>query len=61
MSEELKPCPFCGSTAIRMPLLDNPNKGIRFIGCMNCCVVSFRGMTNEQAIAVWNTRAREQQ
>lgn len=59
--ENLKPCPFCGGEAVRMDFLDNlpfkSVKGTRYFGCRKCCVVSFNGMTEAEAIEAWNTRA----
>lgn len=61
VNEELKPCPFCGGEAVRMNFLDNPpfpnTIGTRYFGCRKCCVVSFTGMTEEEATEAWNTRA----
>jgi Lar family restriction alleviation protein len=63
MSEEkrLLTCPFCGGEAVRISFLDNRSKGTRYIGCKKCGVVSFKVMTNAQAMAAWNTRTKERQ
>ena len=59
-TNELKPCPFCGGEAVRMDLLDNPPFpdviGTRYFGCRKCCVVSFTGMTDAEAVEAWNAR-----
>lgn len=54
MSNELKPCPFCGSTALRSKL-----RGIRWrIECVNCGSVgpvSHIGH-QEKGVEAWNKR-----
>lgn len=59
--KELLPCPFCGGEAVRMDFLDNPPfpnmRGTRYIGCLKCCVVSFTGMNDAEAVEAWNIRA----
>lgn len=61
VNEVLKPCPFCGGEAVRMDFLDNPPfpnmRGTRYIGCRKCCVVSFTGMTDAEAVEAWNKRS----
>lgn len=60
---ELKPCPFCGGEAARLDFLDNTRnknvKGFRYFGCRKCCVVSFAGMTEAEAVEAWNRRASD--
>lgn len=53
MSEELKPCPFCG----RGHLFSSSNQAdMEFVGCDDC---GAEGPAREglEAIAAWNTRA----
>lgn len=56
MSDELKPCPFCGGKAETNLLLGN-----YCITCTRCMGAIFpaRGMTKEEAIEAWNRRAGE--
>ena len=59
MSEELKPCPFCGS----IPRLtsggaEDPRK---FVECTNlfCYAEGPRKVTRLEAITTWNSRAAQ--
>ena len=63
MSEELKPCPFCGGEA---EIFEYKNK--RFVpsiqyrgGCFECGQTVCLENTREDAIKAWNTRANEEQ
>ena len=56
MSEELKPCPFCGSIALDAYTDDDEQNSVC---CMGCWSSSGRRKTEEEAAAVWNTRALE--
>ena len=63
MSEELKPCPFCGGEAI-MKEIDAP---WIYIACHNCMKqISFMVQaqddkeTEKLAIKAWNTRVGEE-
>jgi hypothetical protein len=54
MSEELKPCPFCGA--------DNPNcwasiRGAWEARCRSCLVSTPLSASEADAIAAWNRRA----
>ena len=54
--EELKPCPFCGSTNVAI----SPYDGAKTVVCMDCLCMSaaYRGENAEaNAIAAWNRRA----
>jgi Lar family restriction alleviation protein len=58
MSEELKPCPFCGSV-MKLRLI---NGGVsdprKFVECFKgCWIEGPRKQTDEEAIAAWNRRA----
>lgn len=63
MPTNLLPCPFCGGEAVRLGVMDNTRntqkKGYRYFGCRKCCVVSFSGMTEAEAIDAWNRRAND--
>ncbi len=65
MSEKLKPCPFCGGTAIQVDFevpetdIDDPNFGGSAIECLNChattaVVFGFKENLNER----WNERVQ---
>lgn len=51
---ELKPCPFCGSTAIRR--WGEQDNIIPWIQCENCMVSTGTYETKEEAIEAWNRR-----
>ena len=59
MSEELKPCPFCGGEVTR-----TVEKSYRYVSCENydCFAVVEAGAlsgSEEEAIKMWNTRKGE--
>lgn len=56
MSEELKPCPFCGST-----LLGMSQTGIYWGRCDSCHCEGPTAETEAKAIAAWNRRAQPAQ
>ena len=54
MSEELKPCPFCGSNEI----YSSPH--IALIVCKKCrCWGPNTGTTEAEAVSAWNRRINE--
>jgi len=54
MSEELKPCPFCGSTNLGFLSLFAWE-----VQCNLCLAEGPKADTREEAIAAWNRRANE--
>lgn len=59
MSEELKPCPFCGGEA---QVVRKPYEPKVCVGCGDDACLGFSGLgwlyeTEEQAAAAWNRRA----
>ena len=50
----LKPCPFCGSSKLKIEL---PCAETPFILCMNCDTYGPTAESDEEAINRWNTRA----
>lgn len=52
MSEELKPCPFCGGKNIHIWNTNTP-----YVQCYDCLASTACGNTNEEAIKIWNRRA----
>ena len=50
---ELKPCPFCGGTEIKV---DN-DQGIYFVYCDQCECETSKYVTEDKAIQAWNRRA----
>lgn len=66
MSEELKPCPFCGGKAIYYDL-GSPDEFVDWgVKCIECCItVICPGeepgciATKDEAIKAWNRRASE--
>lgn len=63
MSEELKPCPFCGGKMFFQKALwpsDGNVDSIIHDGVSQCGMVGFSiGTTDESVMAAWNTRATE--
>ena len=61
MSEELKPCPFCGGDAELSHVLASVGRNYFAVECADkrgCrVVVSSRAATEAEAIAAWNTRS----
>ena len=52
MTEELKPCPFCGGEAeVRMFTAT-----LIFVQCKNCLAGSTAFSTDEEAVTAWNKR-----
>lgn len=62
MSEELKPCPFCGSDKVTVSRTPHSKYGILYgIGCKSCNAHgSFRFIFEHYAIISWNTRPAEE-
>ena len=61
MSEELKPCPFCGSDELSHGWSSPGYDGTMHTGhieCHNCGALIVAG-TEAEAIAAWNTRAAQ--
>lgn len=58
MSEELKPCPFCGGEAEIVEVMDNPPETIA-IQCKSGCGVSAHHKWMDESVLIkrWNTRA----
>lgn len=65
MSEQLKPCPFCGGKAslIKTLCIDNNYQGYFIHHCCDITVAPIDTSsfpTEERAIAAWNRRTDEQ-
>lgn len=65
MSEELKPCPFCGDDAEIM-IKDGSHAKAYDIKCMNdCCYLAYGAYwffdTKEEAIQAWNKRESQKE
>lgn len=55
MSEELKPCPFCGEIPV---ILSNSFSQPFKVYCWECEIGQYQGFRQEQyAIEAWNRRA----
>ena len=54
MTEELKPCPFCGGEAKCIEFY-----GLYHVICCNCYVAGKDCSTRESAVSAWNTRPIE--
>lgn len=55
MNKELKPCPFCGSTRVRV-MYSEINKA-HVVYCTNCKASTNVAVREEDAIYLWNKRA----
>jgi Lar family restriction alleviation protein len=58
MTEQLKPCPFCGGDVYTIQNLDDgsDNYGTYFVRCTECPANVFSFASEQQAIDKWNTR-----
>lgn len=58
MDDELKPCPFCGSTELKMREGYLQDRSIAYsVVCMNCASMgAWCAESKENAIASWNRR-----
>lgn len=55
MSEELKPCPFCGGKNIRIWNISTP-----WVSCDDCLANTACAPTEEEAVKYWNRRADDE-
>lgn len=54
LSEDLKPCPFCGSTTLELGnLVDEDDY---FVSCEDCGVQQLANHTKPEAARLWNMR-----
>ena len=53
----LKPCPFCGGDNARIIF----DKVRHYVNCPKCGVSSQPSLIKDDAIAIWNTRPREEE
>jgi len=62
MSDELKPCPFCGGKAALEQLLENKDDYMASCDndeCLVTCVMTHCDSTRKEAIEAWNRRAEQ--
>lgn len=61
MTDELKPCPFCGlkPNLNEAVTYQNGEKSSAFVRCPHCGLAYSFGDKNEQAVSRWNTRPIE--
>jgi Lar family restriction alleviation protein len=63
MKDDLKPCPFCGSTDVVVGYRDTEYMGFFFFACQNCSTqgpcVKHGDHYESRATEAWNTRAKE--
>ena len=62
ITDELKPCPFCGGEVEICLSSDMPQRfqDMNLIKCKSCCVrASFIGLTDTEAIEAWNRRVEK--
>lgn len=58
MSEELKPCPFCGSSDVVLQNLTDEDDN--YVSCNSCEVQQIATHTRDMAIKAWNRRVGDQ-
>ena len=58
MSEELKPCPFCGCESERLEMKTRDD-GFYFVYCPCCGAQSAAVINKETATSSWNWRIQE--
>ena len=56
VKEELKPCPLCGHSDIRMR--QNDTKDVWYIFCNGCGCSTGGDVVRDMAIAAWNRRVK---
>lgn len=56
MSEELKPCPFCGDKAFITPLGRISKNREMVIRCNGCSAIGPMYLNEQAMIKAWNTR-----
>lgn len=54
--ERLKPCPFCGGTAVLINLVED----VYWVGCEQCPTRAHYGKPKDEAVALWNRRDEKQ-
>lgn len=59
MSNEMKPCPFCGCDRIALSSVLNYGRAIYKFLCWKCGAVSGCSETKEGAVRLWNRRTRK--
>lgn len=57
MSDELKPCPFCGSRKVVIYKLSDRKNKIAI--CLNCKASTNSAERDEDVVYLWNKRAYE--
>jgi len=58
--EELKPCPFCGSSDVRMrEITDYCHFAFKGIFCDGCSTFHVAWISDKNRIESWNRRAKE--
>lgn len=60
MSEELKPCPFCGGKAQKAPIAAEWWTTYWGVQCANCGCESPGYIDYNKAVEVWNRRANDE-
>lgn len=60
MSEQIKPCPFCGGDAENSVGRTGANEPFNYVECVMCGSMGTGAKTVHEAIAAWNKRPSEQ-
>lgn len=59
---ELKPCPFCGGSAIEMVCHKNPDNyddAEFWVSCTICHIKTNRSLNEDEPVELWNRRVGE--
>lgn len=56
---DLKPCPFCGSDDVYVPMTDSRIDWY-FVWCPGCCFAGPGRTKGQDAIEAWNRRAKDE-
>lgn len=59
MTQNLKPCPFCGGEA-EIRTYGSKGTGLKYIRCTDCHAATASYLTKKEVLAAWNTRVAPQ-
>jgi Lar family restriction alleviation protein len=56
MTEELKPCPFCGEKAVLEDTVTGIKTVLYYVSCLNCPATMEFSSSKEESAKAWNQR-----